>query len=87
MFLVIAYDISDDRRRARVHGTLRDYGTAVQKSVFECRISDAEWRKLRERLEGLLVPEDSWRAYRLCEACVVRAVGAPEPEPPPSIEV
>ncbi len=29
-FIVVAYDISDDRRRARLHDLLEDYGSPVQ---------------------------------------------------------
>ena len=32
--VVIAYDISEDRRRARVAAVLQAYGDRVQRSVF-----------------------------------------------------
>ena len=38
MFYVVSYDIVDDARRTRVHATLKDYGTPVQYSVFECDV-------------------------------------------------
>ncbi|HIP96765.1 MAG TPA: CRISPR-associated endonuclease Cas2, partial [Anaerolineae bacterium] len=36
MFVVVAYDISNDRRRTKLHDTLLNFGTPVQYSVFEC---------------------------------------------------
>jgi CRISPR-associated protein Cas2 len=35
-FVVVVYDISNDKRRTRLHNALLDYGTPVQYSVFEC---------------------------------------------------
>ena len=33
---VIAYDISDDRRRSQVAAVLQAYGDRIQRSVFVC---------------------------------------------------
>ena len=35
MMYVVVYDISDSRRRRRLHDQLLNYGTGVQYSVFE----------------------------------------------------
>lgn len=48
--LLVAYDISDDRRRNRLHRLLRGFGEPVQKSVFVCWVDEAR----RRRLETLL---------------------------------
>ena len=72
MFVVVAYDIADDRRRTRVANILEDYGDRVQESVFEM-ILDATWRydALFGRLEAVMEPgEDTIRCYRLCRSCV-----------------
>ncbi len=38
-FVVVAYDIPDDKRRLKVMNTLLDYGgTRVNYSVFECML-------------------------------------------------
>ena len=36
MFIVVAYDICDDRRRLCVHKALKNFGHPVQYSTFEC---------------------------------------------------
>jgi CRISPR-associated protein Cas2 len=71
MFVVVAYDISDDALRERLHKTLRRYGDAVQCSVFECVISESQFRDLRESVARLLEPsgETGVRYYGICEAC------------------
>lgn len=84
-FYVVAYDISSDRRRTRVHKTLSGFGQWTQYSLFECFLSDKEMVLLQNKLEKLLDPEkDSVRFYPLCERCLkaVETVGSPPPEEP-----
>lgn len=71
MYLVISYDIKNDRRRTKVHKALKDYGTWVQYSVFECRLTRTEFLTLRHRLQHLLDDDgdESIRFYGLCEEC------------------
>lgn len=74
-FVVISYDIPDDRRRSRVCDLLKDYGERVQYSVFECQLRAKDLRRLRERLKPLLEPkEDDIRFYLLCATCTPKAV-------------
>lgn len=42
MWFVIAYDISDDRRRDQMADLLGRYGRRVQWSVFECHLDETE---------------------------------------------
>jgi CRISPR-associated protein Cas2 len=79
---VIAYDISNDRRRTKVHKTLSGFGQWTQYSLFECHLSEKERVILRGKLDKLLKPEeDSVRFYPLCGMCVtkVETIGSPEP--------
>ncbi len=71
MFLVISYDISDDRRRLQVANALLDYGGhRVQRSVFECYITVQNFARLQRRLQRLIDEgADSLRFYHLCENC------------------
>ena len=57
-FVVVSYDIPDDRRRNRVCKLLKDYGERVQYSVFECMLRPDDLKRLRERLKPLLVLEE-----------------------------
>ncbi|MCB0227265.1 MAG: CRISPR-associated endonuclease Cas2, partial [Anaerolineae bacterium] len=56
MFIVVSYDIPDDRRRTKVMKALKDFGRHVQYSVFECEIRREDFKRLRERLKPLLNP-------------------------------
>jgi CRISPR-associated protein Cas2 len=71
MFVVVSYDIPEDKRRTKVMKALKNYGTHVQYSVFECDLKDAAYKKLRERLRLLISPKhDSVRFYFLDEDAV-----------------
>jgi CRISPR-associated protein Cas2 len=70
MYVVISYDIPEDKRRSKVHKVLKSYGQWMQFSVFECHLTDTQYAKLRSRLSRLIKPEsDSVRFYFLCECC------------------
>ncbi len=72
---MIAYDISDDRRRTKVHKTLSGFGKWTQYSLFECYLTDKELVALRGKLDDLLEPdEDSVRFYHICSACEAKVV-------------
>ena len=65
MIVIVAYDVTDDRRREDVAMLLSGYGPRVQLSVFECEVhSHGELRRLRaairERIDTL---EDQVRLY------------------------
>lgn len=57
---LIAYDISDDRRRAQLAKVLERYGDRVQYSVFVVECSTARLVRLRTRIAEVIVKvEDS----------------------------
>ena len=72
-FILVAYDISDDKRRTKLHNKLLDYGTPVQYSVFECLLSAANEHKMREAVKRIISPKkDHVRFYPLCKSCLAR---------------
>lgn len=80
MFVLISYDIADDRQRNRIATLLEAHGTRVQYSVFECHLSETQLASLKKKLAPHVRPEDSIRFYRLCKECVgrVEIIGAGE---------
>lgn len=79
MFVVVCYDIPDNRRRSRVGKALEGFGARVQKSVFECDLDHKHIEKLKQKLKKLLHAEDSVRYYYLCRECLpkVEVVNGP----------
>jgi len=79
---VIAYDIPDDKRRAKIHKLLLGFGKWTQYSLFECFLTRKQLVLLRSKLaEYLIAKEDSVRFYPLCANCRerVETVGSPPP--------
>lgn len=70
MFVVVSYDISEDKRRTKIHEILKSYGQWMQYSLFECNLTKTEYAKLRSRLNKIINFEtDSIRFYFLCSCC------------------
>lgn len=69
MFLVVSYDIADDKRRSKVAKKLKDFGVRVQNSVFECILEQDKIDEMKQVVAHLLDEEDSVKIYYLCEAC------------------
>lgn len=78
MLILVTYDVSTidptgKRRLRRVAQACEDYGTRVQKSVFECQVGQSEWVLLKARLLAEInCDEDSLRFYYLDENTVRR---------------
>jgi len=65
IYVVVAYDIPDDRHRRRLARILLGFGERVQRSVFECELTEEEYERLLARLERVKREGDSIRVYRL----------------------
>ena len=77
--IVMAYDITDDRRRYRVVKALKQYGTAINMSVYECMLTDSQFEKLRTRLEKLIDSGcDKIVYYPICLDCFSKIIYQPE---------
>lgn len=79
---VVAYDISDDKRRTKVHQILLGFGDWTQYSLFECFLTRKQLILLRSKLAPYLnATKDSVRFYPLCANCVakVETVGGQPP--------
>jgi len=84
-FYVVAYDLSSDKRRNKVHKILSGFGEWTQYSVFELFVTDKEMGLLQSKLEKVLDAEkDSVRFYPLCASCLknVETVGSEPPKEP-----
>jgi len=84
---LIAYDVSDDKRRTAIFKTLMGHGDHVQFSVFICQLSSVELVRLKGELSQSvntrrdqvvildMGPADSELASRL--ECIGRAYSPP----------
>jgi CRISPR-associated protein Cas2 len=70
VFIVVAYDIPDDRRRTRLYKGLSHFGTPVQESVFEFHLTGREFIEMKRIVAGIVDDRvDQVRYYHLCESC------------------
>ena len=70
-FVVVVYDISNDRRRTKLHDVLLDYGTPVQYSVFECLLEEDGLARMKQAITKVIRPRvDRVRYYYLCQRCL-----------------
>ena len=71
MWVLVTYDVSTQnaagrRRLRRVAQVCKSYGQRVQKSVFECTVSDTTFEQMKTRLVKIINTEhDSIRFYKL----------------------
>jgi len=71
MYVVVCYDVVEDRRRGRLMKRLREWLAHVQKSVFEGEIDEPELLKLRSTvLEEIDPVVDTVRIFHLCARCI-----------------
>ena len=68
--IVVAYDISDNKRRNRIAKCLSGYGIRVNFSVFECSLKSKAVSKMKAELKDIIKDDkDSIRIYQLCKDC------------------
>jgi len=84
--VLVAYDISCDRRRARVLARVRGFGLGGQKSVHECRLSRREAEELWQSMRALTCAEtDRLLMIRLDPRAPVVTLGIARPPADPAL--
>jgi CRISPR-associated protein Cas2 len=70
MNMIIAYDIADPRRLAKIARLMLDYGQRVQKSIFEVSVTLPVFQQIKARVEEIIeYEEDGVKYFPLCEKC------------------
>ncbi|WP_176838595.1 CRISPR-associated endonuclease Cas2 [Fusobacterium hominis] len=66
VFVLIIYDIVENKIRNKFYKKMKGYGFQVQKSAFEAIISDSLYKKLLKEVPKLINTEkDSVRIYKM----------------------
>lgn len=69
-FCVIAYDIADNKTRNKITKILKQYGTPINLSVFECMTTEYQYNNLVKELNNIInVKTDRIVYYRICLNC------------------
>lgn len=73
MLRLFAYDIKQPKRLRRMALLCKDFGIRVEYSVFECDLSENDFKIFWQRANAIIDPlEDRIIAYSLCQSCVSR---------------
>ncbi len=68
--ILIAYDITSPQRLRKVMRLCHDYGTRLQKSLYECYVSAKQFSTLQKQLSDIISPtDDTLDIYSLCQSC------------------
>lgn len=70
--VIVAYDISDDKRRARAAKILLGFGARVEASVYELWLTSVQIERMWHALSRTVKDGDLVRCYTVCDACVRR---------------
>ena len=66
LYILIIYDIVNNKKRTAFAKKMSGYGFRVQKSAFEALISEHLYRKLLSEIPRMINPgEDSVRVYKM----------------------
>jgi CRISPR-associated protein Cas2 len=67
--ILAVYDIADPKRLTKVAKTLEGWGSRVQYSVFELKITPPQLKTLHEQINKIIDSQtDSVRYYIICES-------------------
>ena len=78
LLVLIIYDIIENKKRVKFAKHLEGYGTRVQKSAFEARLTKKKYDKLMKELPAYCGEEDSIRVYRITGQSQIHAFGKKE---------
>lgn len=74
--ILIIYDISDNKNRAKMVKLLERYGIRVQRSAFEAKLRKRPYQKLRKKAQYYIDEEtDSLRFYCIEHPETVKSYG------------
>lgn len=65
LFVLIIYDITDNKRRTKFAKQMQAFGKRVQKSAFEAILKESVYERMTTMIPRLIDPkEDTVRVYR-----------------------
>ena len=65
VFVLVIYDIIDNKKRLKLSKLLLGYGFRIQKSAFEAVITKKKYKELISRLPAFAGTDDSIRVYKI----------------------
>lgn len=70
MFVIVVYDITDNKRRTKMFKAMKNFGTPIQFSAFECILNEKGFQEIQEIIRKIISRDkDKVRLYLLCNHC------------------
>lgn len=76
VFVLIIYDITDNKKRNKLAKMLLGYGFRVQKSAFEAVIAKQKYAELLTKIPAFVSREDSVKVYKIIGRGQVTSFGS-----------
>ena len=73
--VLIIYDIVDNKKRTKFSNLMEGYGSRIQKSAFEAKLTKKQYNKLLSVVPAYCGEEDSIRVYKLTGKCQITCWG------------
>lgn len=74
-FVVIAYDVTSTKRRNKVVKILEKAGSRINYSVFECMLTDLQFKRIRDDIAKVIdINEDRIVYYPICLKCYSKLI-------------
>ena len=70
--IIVAFDISQAKKRRQIVTMLLKYGKRINKSVFECLLTESQYKKVVVRLRMLCGKGDSVVIMPICINCYAK---------------
>lgn len=70
--IIVAFDISQAKKRKQIVTMLLKYGKRINKSVFECIVTDSQYRTVSSKLQIMCGKEDSIVIVPVCVNCFAK---------------
>lgn len=76
VYILIIYDVCDDKNRSKLVKYLNGYGYRVQKSAFEAIVTKSQYQGILKEIDKYIdLEKDSVRVYKINGNSVVNAFG------------
>ena len=72
-YLLLIYDVPNDKRRTKLSKLMEGYGRRVQMSAFECKLNSKQHKSMLHNLERMADKDDNIRIYYLSERSLFNA--------------
>lgn len=76
VFVLIIYDIVENKKRVKLAKYLQGYGFRIQKSAFEAFLKESVYKKMLIGLERFATKDDNIRVYKMIGRGQVTNFGA-----------